>query len=112
MAVTPGRAFYDEQLRYLYANDVESLVEQHYDREAVLVGFDFTVKGRDALKAHFRNYLKTLGHIEVKSTNKFREGDNTLFFEASVVTDLGAVDVYDAMVIKNGKIVYHFTGTK
>jgi hypothetical protein len=112
MAVTPGRKFYDEQLDYLVARDVDGLIDQHYDNDAVLVGFDFTVKGRDALKEHFRNYLKRLGHLEVKSTNKFREGDNFLFLEASVVTDLGSVDVYDAMVLRNGKIIYHFTGVK
>jgi ketosteroid isomerase-like protein len=107
-----AREFYKEQLDYLFAKDVDGLIDNHYNEDAVLIGFDFVVKGRDALKAHFRTYLQMLGHFEVKSTNKFRETEDTLFFEASVVSDLGPAEVYDALVLKDGKIVYHFTGVK
>ena len=88
------------------------MIDNHYNEDAVLIGFDFTVKGRDALKAHFRAYLQMLGHLEVKSTNKFRETEDAIFFEASVVSDLGSAEVYDALVLKQGKISYHFTGVK
>ncbi len=109
---TQAREFYKEQLDYLFAKDVDGLIDNHYNEDALLVGFDFVVKGRDALKAHFRNYLQTLGHLEVKSTNKFRAAEDYLFFEASVVSDLGPAEVYDALVLKEGKISYHFTGVK
>jgi hypothetical protein len=88
------------------------LIDNHYNEDAILIGFDFVVKGRDALKTHFRTYLQTLGHLEVKSTNKFRETEDAIFFEASVVSDLGPAEVYDALVLKQGKIAYHFTGVK
>jgi len=107
-----AREFYKEQLDYLFAKDVDGLIDNHYNEDATLIGFDFVVKGRDALKAHFRNYLQMLGHLEVKSTNKFREAEDTIFFEASVVSDLGPAEVYDALVLKKGKIEYHFTGVK
>ncbi|GCF07959.1 nuclear transport factor 2 family protein [Dictyobacter arantiisoli] len=112
MATTFARKFYDEQLDYLSAHDVDGLIDDHYNEDAILVGFDFTVKGNAALKEHFRNYLKTLGRIDVKSTDKFNETADTIFFEASVVTDLGPATVFDAIVLKNGKISYHFTGVK
>ncbi len=107
-----AREFYKEQIDYLVAKDVDGLVDNHYNEDAVLVGFDFVVKGRDALKTHFRKYLQMLGHLDLKSTNKFNEGEDFLFFEASVISDFGPADVYDALVMKCGKISYHFTGVK
>ena len=112
MEKVQARDFYKEQLDYLSAKDVDGLIDNHYNEDAVLVSFDLVVKGRDALKAHFRQYLQTLGHLELKSTNKFRAGEDFLFFEASVTTDLGSVEVYDAMMLTRGKISYHFTGVK
>ncbi len=107
-----AREFYNAQLDYLAAKDIDGLIDNHYNEEAVLIGFDFVIKGRDALKAHFRQYLQLLGHLELKSTNKFRAGENFLFFEASVISDLGPADVYDALIMQQGKILYHFTGVK
>ncbi len=49
------------------------------------------VKGTDALKQHFRNYMAMLGYIKLVSTDKFRETDDTIFFEATVETKLGVV---------------------
>jgi hypothetical protein len=112
MEKVQAREFYEEQLAYLLAKDVDGLIDNHYNEDAMLIGFDFVVKGRDALKAHFRTYLHTLGHLEVKTTSKFSKTEETLFFEASVVSDLGPAEVYDAMVLQNGKISYHFTGVK
>lgn len=112
MEKTVGQKFYEEQLNYIFANDVESLIENHYHDDAVLIGFDFEVRGHVALKAHFSNYLKQLGHLDVTSTDKFKETADTIFLEAHVVTDLGPAVVYDAFVLNNGKISYHFTGVK
>jgi ketosteroid isomerase-like protein len=112
MVVTTGRQFYDEQLNYLFAKDADGLVDNHYNEDAVLTGLDFDVRGRAALKEHFRNYLKMLGDLKVISTDKFRETADTIFFEAHVVTDLGPAVVYDGLVLRDGKISYHFTGVK
>jgi hypothetical protein len=112
MEATPGRKFYNDQLGYLYAKDVDGLIDHHYNEDAVLISFDVVVYGREALKEYFRGYLKTLGNLEIKSTNKFRETIDTIFLEASVVSNLGSTVVYDAMVLRDGKISYHFTGIK
>lgn len=112
MATTPGRAFYDKQLEYLYAKDVDGLIDNNYNEDAVLVSFDGIVKGGEALKEHFRGYLEYLGSITVDSTDKFTETEDSIFFEATVTTKLGQVHVYDAMVFRDGKISYHFTGVK
>lgn len=107
---TPGWKFYQKQLAYLFAKDVDGLIENNYNEDAQLIGLDFVVKGRQALKEHFRNYLNMLGDIKVTSTDKFIETDDTIFFRASVETKLGPARVFDAFVLKNGKISHHFTG--
>jgi hypothetical protein len=53
-----------------------------------------------------------LGDLKVTSTDKFRETDDTIFFEAHVVTTLGPAVVFDGLVLRDGKISYHFTGVK
>jgi ketosteroid isomerase-like protein len=111
MASTPARKFYDEQLDYLYKKDVDGLIDNHYNEDALLISFDATVRGRQALKEHFRRYLQMLGDLKVKSTDKFTETGDTIFFEATVnASNLGDTRVYDAFVLRNGKISYHFTG--
>lgn len=112
MATTPGRQLYEKQLDYIFAKDVEGLINNHYNEDAVLIGFDIVVKGRAALKDYFHVYLEKLGHLEVKSTDKFQETEDTVFLEAQVVSNLGPAVVYDAWVLKDGKISYHFTGVK
>lgn len=109
---TPGHKFYEEQIDYLVAKDIGGLIDNHYNEDAVLISFDLVVKGREALKAHFQDYLATLGHLEVKSTDKFRETEDTIFIEASVISNLGPAVVFDAWTLKDGKIAYHFTGVK
>lgn len=110
---SPGRQFLDKQLEYLGAKNVDGLVDNHYKDDALLVGFDFTARGKEALREHFRNYLQTLGDLEMKSLDKFTETGDTIFLEATVETsNLGVAQVYNAFVLDNGKVTYHFTGLK
>lgn len=113
MAQTFGEKFYDEQIAYLLAKNVDELIDNHYSEDAEIIGFDFNYRGRDALKAHFHRYLEMLGGIQVKSTDKFTETADALFFEATVITGaFGEAHVYDAFVLRDGKATHHFTGVK
>lgn len=104
--------FFAEQIALLQAGRADELIERHYHPDACLISFDRIVKGERALKEHFREYLKRLGTLNLKSTDKFMATDDSIFFEATVQTDLGEARVYDAFVLHQGKISYHFTGTK
>ncbi len=112
MTETAGKQFYNRQIELLAAKDVDTLVETHYTEDAELVSFDFTINGREALKNHFHGYLEMLGYIKVLSTDKFAETESCIFFEATVETKLGVVQVYDAFVLQDGKATHHFTGVK
>jgi len=107
---TARRRLYEDQIRFLRAGDVEGLIDNQYTDDATLVSFDTQVTGAAALKEHFRGYLEALGNLDVLSTDKFVETGDTIFFEAKVKTDLGEATVYDAWVLRGGKIAYHFTG--
>ena len=109
---TPGKKFYERQVKHLLAGNADALVDENYHEDATLVSFDFTVKGHAALKEHFRNYMKWVKIEEVISTDHFTETENSILFEATVRSNFGVVRVYDAFVLKDGKIIYHFTGVK
>ncbi len=107
---SPKRQFYDAQIRYLQAGDVEGLIDNQYTQDATLISFDNQIVGNAALKEYFAGYLKMLGSLEVISTDKFVETDDSLFFQATVKTGLGQAVVFDAWVLRGGKISHHFTG--
>lgn len=107
---TPGKRMFEDRVKLLIAGDADRLVEEHYNEDAVLVSFDSTVRGHEALKAHFRNFVKWVALKEVVSTDHFVETENSFFYEATAVTNYGVGRVYDAYYLKEGKITYHFTG--
>jgi hypothetical protein len=109
---TPGRRFYNEQVAYLESNDVEGLVSGHYHADAAMIGFDFVAKGHEALRQKFRDYLRSIGRLRLRSTDRFIETGDTIFFESTITTDQGDIRIYDAFVLADGKISVHFTGVK
>jgi len=111
MDTTPGKAFYDRQIAFLEANDVEGLIHTQYAPEAQLVGFDnLHVTGTEALIEHFKGYLAGMGGIKVLSTDKFAEIEDGFMFEATVKVAAGTARVYDVFILKDGKATRHFTG--
>ncbi len=107
---SPKREFYEEQIRILQAADIDRLIDEHYTDDAQLISFNVVVKGNGPLKEYFRGYVKMLGTIDVLSTDHFVETDDSVFFEATVKSNLGTVGVYDSWVMRDGKISHHFTG--
>ena|SRR5438045_9697630 len=111
-AGTSGRRFYDDQIALLIQANSDELIDRHYHEDAVLVSTGKAVRGRDALKQHFRGYLQMLGKLEILSLDAFIETEDTILFEATVRTALGVAKVYDAFVMRDGKATHHFTGVK
>ncbi len=109
---TDAKKFYERQVAYLIAGDVDGLVDNNYHEDATFVAFDFTVRGREALKYQFGMYLRWIGLKEVVSTDKFTATDDSIFFEATVVTNRGIGRIFDVFMMRDGKISHHFTGVK
>lgn len=110
MMSTPGRQFYDRQVACLEAGDIPRLIAEQYHADATLVGFDTTVQGHAALFAHFTNYMAQVGQIKLKSTDRFTETDDAIFFEATILTAHGEARVYNVFMLKDNKATHHFTG--
>jgi len=109
METTPGRKFYAEHLAYINSKDFDGLIDNHYNDDATFTSFFGCLKGREALRQHFRTYLGSLGDIRVR-LDKLTETENTLLLETTVTTDQGTIRTYDAFVLRNGKIDYQFYG--
>ena len=112
IADTPGKRFYEEQVKYLLDKDVENLVEKHYHDNAVIVSFDHIVRGKDELKAYFTQFLRSVTIERVISTDKFTETEDTVMFEATVQTNHGVIKTFDALVLEAGRIRLQFTGVR
>jgi ketosteroid isomerase-like protein len=109
MESTPGRKFYEEHLAFINAKDFDGLIDSHYNDDATFTSFFGSLKGREALRQHFRTYLGSLGNLRVR-LDKLTETENTLLLETTVTTDGGTIRTYDAFVLRNGKIDYQFYG--
>ena len=109
---TPGKTFYDRQVDLLAKKDVKGLIDQQYHPDGILVGFEFTRRGRAELLAHYEGYMEHLGYIKLLSTDHFAEIEDAIFFEATVETQIGIAVVYDVFILKDGKAMRHFTGIK
>ena len=109
MEQTPGQTFYQRQIAALEARDLDTLLKQ-YHPDASIIGFDFTVKGHTAIRAHLASYLERLGTLKLQSTDRFTETEDAIFLEATIASRLGEARVYDVFLLREGKATHHFTG--
>ena len=97
MDKTPGQKFFDEHMTYIYANDIDGMIDNQYTQDAVLFSpFDVmdtppphVVRGNAALKAFFRRYIDWQGSIQVEKLYDFSETANSIFFQAVFTSHTG-----------------------
>jgi hypothetical protein len=115
---TPGRQFFDKHMQYIYAGDLDGLIDDQYHPEAVLLSpFDILeskppphiVRGRPALKEFFNNYVRWQGSINVESLYDFAETEEAISFQAVFTSNTGRWVVGDGWSLKDGLIYYHFS---
>jgi hypothetical protein len=114
---TPGRQFFDQHMAYIYANQIDEMIDAQYTKDAVLISpFDVLksppphiVKGNAALKAFFHTYLAWQGAIQDVSLNNFAETDDSIFFQAFFTSKTGKWVVGDAWHMRDGKIDVHYS---
>jgi len=107
-----GRRLFNNQIKCLLAGDPDRLITENYQPDATVQSFEWTVSGADALRAHFGHYLSTVSILEVAAVEAFAETANSIAFEATIRTNSGIVRVYDVMMLREGRISFHFTGTR
>jgi ketosteroid isomerase-like protein len=107
--ISAGRQFYDDHIRFCETGNIEG-IRSHYTDDAALISFDDQIHGGDAIAEYFRGYLARMAGLTVRSTDRFVETDDTVFFEATIDLDAGVARVYDAFVLRDGRATHHFTG--
>jgi len=107
--ISTGQQFYDDQVRFCETGDIEG-IRSHYTDDATLISFDHQIHGGDAIAEYFRGYLARMAGLKVRSTDRFVETDDAVFFEATIDLDAGVARVYDAFVLHDGRATHHFTG--
>lgn len=107
--MTIGQDFYQQQVAALEAQDIDALVAQYHE-DAVMIGFDFTVRGHQAIREHLAGYLQRLGSLKLVSTDRFTETEDSIFFEATIHTPLAEAKVYDVFLLRDGKATHQWTG--
>jgi hypothetical protein len=109
---TAGWRFYKRHIELLQERNIDELLATHYDPDAQLVAVEWSVRGHDALRQAFAGYLDSIGEFTV-DTERFHETDDSVFFEATMHTaGAGVRKVYDAFVLRDGRISHHFTGIR
>jgi len=110
---TPGWKFFEKHLQFFIDRDVDGLLASDYTDDAVCISYDFAIKGKEGLKTLFTGYLEMVGDIKLRSTDHWRETEDSILIEATMDTSrAGERKVYDIFVMKDGKISHHFTGVR
>jgi hypothetical protein len=118
MSTTPGRKFFDEHMQFIYANDIDGMIDAQYTQDAVLISpFDVVkgkepphiVKGNKALKEFFHTYIAWQGEIKVESLYDFAETDDSICFHAIFTSHTGRWVVGDDWHMRDGKIDRHYS---
>lgn len=111
-----GKDFFDKHMEYIYAGDIDGMIDAQYAEDAILLSpFDCVtdakpphiVRGRKALKDFFKKYMAWQGGIKVESLYCFTETDKTIQFQAVFTSNTGKWVVGDGWYMKDGMIVYH-----
>jgi ketosteroid isomerase-like protein len=94
--VTPCRQLFDRAMAAINAGDADALLAL-YAADAVQVGYDEVVRGREALRPRVERWLA--GEPAVQEV-AYAEADDTIVFEASD----GATHGYGTLVLRDGLI--------
>ena len=104
---TLARRLFDRQVRLIEARDLEGLLGQYHE-DAVLLRFDRTVAGRDALREHFAAYLAQAPRV--REPVQVAEAEDVVSYQA--VLEIGGEDVrsYGALFLRGERIARQVTG--
>lgn len=98
---TSLRALLDRQVEYLERGDLDALVDQYHE-DAVVVRFDRTFTGREAVRALFAEYLAM--EPRVLELVRFAGAVDTLSYQARMVVGGQEVLAFGTWVIRDDAI--------
>ncbi len=116
---TSKRQFFEEHMRYVAAQDIDTMVNQTYTDDAILYHnfpyFDglppYIHQGKEAIIKAQRTIFDPRNHgaIEAGAPFNFIEGDDFIFFQIPIKTpDRGNWVNTDFWAIRDNKLAYQF----
>lgn len=109
---TPGERFYQDHLGYIARGDIEGLLRDHYHDDVEMVTFEFTLKGKDAIRRYLSEWPQLVGNVLGISTDYFEASGDIIQFKASIATEkFGVIKADDAFYLVDGKIRRHMALT-
>ncbi len=109
------QSFIDTHLKLLAEGDAGRMVDNDYHEDAVMVLLvepgGQVIRGKDALKGQLGYYLQNIYRGFV-SMQKLCMTEDSIVLEATINTVNGESKVWDAMHMKDGKILRHYSGVR
>lgn len=104
--------WYLHHVKFFQDKDIDGLLASDYTDDAMLMSYDFQVRGHDGLKYAFTQYLDMVGDFTF-TTQVFHATPTEVILEAILETEkAGTRKVWDVFTLEEGKISRHFTGLK
>jgi hypothetical protein len=102
-----ARDLFDRRLRLLQAGDLDGLLGQYHD-DAVLLRFDRTVRGREALREHWRSELAQ--QARVREVTQVADAGDIVSYQAIVDADDEERRTYGTLVLRGERIAREVAG--
>ncbi len=104
-----ARRFFDERQSYLQDNELDGLLQAHYQPDATLLGPGYGVSGFVALRDKL---AQEMAGLQFKQLDNFTEAENSIFFEATYTFANREISKFEGWVLRDNKIAYNFVGLK
>jgi hypothetical protein len=120
MSTTPGHIFFDQHVSYLTSGDLDSLLQEQYVDDAVLISpFDVLetppphiLRGHKEIKDFLRKWLDYHGPSTFTSLTNFAETEDSVTFHATMTSQTGNWMLGEAWHVvgglPHGKIDRHY----
>ena len=111
--MTPGQKFLKKHTEYIAKGDIDGLLRDHYHDNAEMVTYEFTLKGKKAIKKYLTvDGPAKSGKILGFTMNHFVESKDVISFTATIKSEkLGVFIARDTFFLRDGKVYRHIALT-
>ncbi|WP_426061845.1 nuclear transport factor 2 family protein [Hymenobacter sp. B1770] len=105
-----ARAFHRRYLRYHEESDADGLADDFFAEDAQLVTGQINVTGREPIRTLFRELFAREADFTPVSVENITSDVDYVWFEATVSSSLGLRQVYDVMLLREGRVCRQLVG--
>lgn len=105
-----ARQFHGRYLTYHEEGDADGLADEFFTEDARLSTARVNVSGREAIRTMFKDLFSKESDFTPLSVQNITSDTDYVWFEATVASNLGERKVYDAMLIRDGKVFLQLVG--